>query len=107
MIRYRLRQESNTAELVKGAVGKHNAPTTAQPPEITTAVREFRAKHMRAWIDESIPALDGLTPREAARTPRGRSALELLLKDIERHESRLPPDQQIDLSWLRPALGVS
>jgi hypothetical protein len=61
---------------------------------------------MHRWIDESIPALGGLTPRDAALSPRKRPALELLLKDIERHESLLPQDQQIDLSWIRPALGL-
>jgi hypothetical protein len=61
---------------------------------------------MHGWIDESIPVLGGLTPRDAARFPRKRPALELLLKDIERHESLLPQDQQIDLSWIRPALGL-
>jgi len=111
MIRHRLRQESNTDDLIKRAVAKgpikgHGRPTPAQPPEISAALRGFREKHMRGWIDESIPALDGLTPREAARLPRKRRALDLLLKDIERHESLLPPDQQIDLSWLRPTLGL-
>jgi len=41
-----------------------------------------------------------------ARTPRTRQALEVLLKNIERDESRLPADQRIDLSWLRPELGI-
>ena len=111
MIRHRLRQESNTAELMKGAAAERPATDygtsmTAPSPEISAALRAFREKHMRGWIDESIPALDGLTPCEAARVPRKRPALELLLKEIERSESRLPPDQQIDISWLRPALGL-
>jgi hypothetical protein len=106
MIRHRLRRESNTADLMKSASAKRSTPTTAHPPELTAALREFREKHMRGWIDESIPALGGLTPREAARLPRKRPALELLLKDIESSESRLPPEQQIDLSWIRPALGL-
>ena len=69
-------------------------------------LRDFREKHMRGWVDESIPALGGLTPREAARTPRARPALELLLQDIERTESNTPPEQRIDLSWLRRELGL-
>jgi hypothetical protein len=110
MIRYRLRRESNTDDMMKHAAARspttHAAPRTPHPPEISAALREFREKHMRGWIDESIPVLDGLTPREAARLPRKRPALELLLKDIESSESRLPPDEQIDLSWIRPALGL-
>ena len=91
MIRHRLRQESNTDDLMTRAAERpatgHARPTKAQSPEISAMVREFRDKHMRRWVDESVPALDGLTPREAARSPRKRPALELLLKDIERSES--------------------
>ena len=38
--------------------------------------------------------------------PRARKALEVLLDDIERSESRLPPGERIDLGWLRPELGL-
>jgi hypothetical protein len=30
----------------------------------------------------------------------------VLLMEIERDESRVPEDQRIDLSWLRPELGL-
>jgi hypothetical protein len=108
MIRHRLRQESNTEDLMKHAAQRSPTPhaAPAPSPEASAVLREFRDKHMHGWIDESIPALGGLTPRDAARFPRKRPALELLLKDIERHESLLPQDQQIDLSWIRPALGL-
>jgi hypothetical protein len=46
------------------------------PPEV---IAEIEEKMLRQWIDESIPALGGLTPREAVKTPRGRQrVLELI-----------------------------
>ncbi|MGD2144833.1 MAG: DUF2384 domain-containing protein, partial [Anaerolineae bacterium] len=46
------------------------------PPEL---IAEIEEKVLRQWIDESIPALDGLTPREAVKTPEGREkVLELI-----------------------------
>ena len=112
LIRHRLRQETNTANLMAGAPARppssrgRSVPSQPTPPEMSAALRSFREQHMRGWVDEEIPLLGGLTPRAAARTPRARQALEVLLKDIERDESRLPADQRIDLSWLRPELGL-
>jgi len=112
MVRFRLRQETNTADVLARASASAassrggGVSRESTPPELAAALRSFREKHMRSWVDEEIPLLGGLTPRAAARTPRARQALEVLLKDIERAESRLPADERIDLSWLRPELGL-
>ncbi|MEA3339158.1 MAG: antitoxin Xre/MbcA/ParS toxin-binding domain-containing protein [Chloroflexota bacterium] len=46
------------------------------PPEL---IAELEEKMLRQWIDDSIPALGGLTPREAVETPEGRQqVLELI-----------------------------
>ncbi len=46
------------------------------PPEVIAEIEETM---LRRWIDESIPALGGLTPRQAAKTPAGRrQVLELI-----------------------------
>ena len=39
------------------------------PPEV---IAELEDKMLRQWIDDSIPVLGGLTPREAVKTPDGR-----------------------------------
>jgi hypothetical protein len=106
MARFRLRTEANTADLLEQA--RSSASSTkmpardAPPPEAVAMLREFRERHMTAWLDTSIPALDGLTPRAAARSSRMRPKLELLVKEFERGEARLPPEERIDLSrfWL-------
>lgn len=36
----------------------------------------------RAWVDEHVPALGGLTPREAVRTESGRHRVEDLLRSF-------------------------
>jgi hypothetical protein len=46
------------------------------PPEV---IAEIEEKMLRQWIDDSIPALGGLTPRQAVKTPEGRrQVLELI-----------------------------
>ncbi len=111
MIRHRLREETNTAHLLEemaagGSTSVGSGREEAQPPEVVAMLRQFREKHMHGWIDESIPALDGLTPREAARIPRALEKLEVLIKELELSESRVPAAEQIDLSWLRIELGL-
>ena len=62
---------------------------------------------MAAWVDESIPALGGLTPREAAAKPSAREQLDLLVRDMENHESRLPAEERYDFNRLRNELGLA
>jgi hypothetical protein len=60
------------------------------PPEM---IAELEDRMIRQWLDESIPALGGLTPREAVKTPEGRQLLldlfDYLARDQERKE--MPP----------------
>jgi hypothetical protein len=57
------------------------------PPEF---IAEMEEKMLRRWIDESIPALDGLTPREAVKTPEGRQRV-LELIDYAGHLQAMMP----------------
>ena len=78
----------------------------ALPPEV---VAEMEEQMLRQWLDESIPALDGMTPREAARTPEGREMLEDLLAYIERRyprEKRAPGTMSPDYRKARKMLGL-
>jgi hypothetical protein len=58
------------------------------PPEVVAGLEE---RMLRQWIDDSIPALGGMTPREAAKTPEGRRQLMALLDYIEDQQARVPP----------------
>ena len=57
------------------------------PPE---AIAEIEDQMLRQWIDDSIPALGGLTPREAVKTPEGRQRLLELFDYIERMQQGRP-----------------
>jgi hypothetical protein len=50
--------------------------------------------------------LAGKTPREAARTAQGRSAVDVLLKDMENHEQRSARGVAFDFSELRRELRL-
>jgi hypothetical protein len=57
-------------------------------PEADELVLDHYERHYRAWLDEPVPALEGVSPREAARSEALRPALVSLLKDLEQMYSR-------------------
>ena len=50
---------------------------------------EMSRQAQARWLDENIPALGGLTPRQAAADPTRREQIERLLAEFDRHDERL------------------
>jgi len=57
-------------------------PVTAMPPEVRAAVMRTLREMNRRWVDTSVPALDGLTPRQACRTPEGRRKVLMMVRSF-------------------------
>src|SRR5262249_47304438 len=68
--------------------------------------RPYKEQHYAAWVDQPIPALAGKTPRQAARSETGRAKLDLLLRDSENHEARLPDGARFEIARLRRDLQL-
>jgi hypothetical protein len=65
------------------------------------------------WLDEEVPALGGMTPREAALAPDGRERLTDLLKELENENEKvlrlgLKNDGHtvFPVDWIREELGL-
>ena len=67
---------------------------------------EWMAARDREWLDLDIPALDGSTPREAAKDSRLRGRLRDLLIEMENIEARMAGAHGRDLTWLWKELGL-
>lgn len=111
LVRHRLRDESGAMELFaqarRPAASRKIGRTPEKSPDLKELEREIKERYMVAWLDEAIPALRGLTPREASKaSARTRRELDLLLRHIENAESRLPPDERYDVGILRTELGM-
>ena len=77
------------------------------PAEVLAAIRKLKAEHYQRWADEKLPALGGLTPREAAqRKGAPQNKVELLLAELEHGESAQPMEQRFDVASLRRELGL-
>ena len=68
-------------------------------------MRGFIEQMERTWVDESIPALGGLTPREALVDPAVRPELEAMLDDMAWQE-RASSGGTMSASRVRALLGL-
>jgi hypothetical protein len=82
-------------------------PEIERTPEIEALEADWSRKHCDAWIDTKVPALGNRTPRQAAKTPRGRERLEALLSDYERSAERSRSAFVPDIAELRRILGLA
>jgi SEC-C motif len=70
--------------------------------------QQLQERFEKRWCDEHVPALGGITPRDAAVDPSRREALERLLAELERANLR-QPEEAIAMrpARLRKMLGLS
>jgi len=67
------------------------------------AILQFKDRHYRAWPDQALPALDGLSAREAAKRADYRERVILLLKEMtsmELTQAKGDGGQPYDFTWL-------
>jgi hypothetical protein len=99
---------SSIGELAAARTKQSSRTSTDEdlPAEILEAARKFVREKEDAWLDESIPALAGLTPRQAAADPTRREDLAALLNEFDQHSQAPSPDVTFDVSRLRHQLGL-
>jgi hypothetical protein len=85
-----------------GLISLHDAP-----PELRAMMEETARQHWESWFDLPIPALDDMTPRDAAKTEEGRDMLESLLLLYE-NQAEVSADELFkpDVLALRRRLGM-
>ena len=76
-------------------------------PEIRAMMEEAARQHWESWFDLPVPALNDMTPREAAQTEGGRELLESLLLFYEHNQADSSESVlRADISALRRELGM-
>jgi hypothetical protein len=105
LLRHRAREHSDPLSSRAG-LADADSPPEATPPEVQQQLREFKRRYYADWLDHALPALGGLSPREAVGTARGREAVDVLLKDMENHEQYVSAESAFDFGVLRRALRL-
>jgi len=89
-----------------GRIDPHN-----MPPEVHEALKQHMRGMQERWLTQSIPALGGLTPQQAAETHAGRELLEALLDDFAIRNKQLKASgsdmECFDVEELRARLGMT
>lgn len=105
--------ESKTVEETmasRPAGRKPSRPAGMSAEEERAILDETLERHYRALLDQPVPALDNMSPREAARTEEAREMLVDWLKGLENSNAQQEPGSAIaryDTSWMWEELGVS
>ena len=60
-----------------------------EPTVLARLNAEISRQAQARWLDENVPALGGLTPRQAAADPTRREQVERLLAEFDHHDERL------------------
>ncbi len=80
-------------------------PRSAPPVAEGSGSRAGIEAWQKAWVHESVPALEGMTPMQAVKDERGRVLLEALLREFE-HRGALSGGESPDIEELRGTLGM-
>jgi hypothetical protein len=112
LVREPLVEMQTVEQLMASQDSRSSSPPAELPPEEQrTIVHATLDKHYRGLLDDPIPMLDNVTPRQAAKTKKGREKVVAWLKTLENHSSRLgdrnDPMATYDVTWLWTELGVS
>lgn len=106
LVRFRHRKSKNVQAMLDDAGSKPPPRAAEMDAGLAAIALQLKMEHMKRWVDESIPALGGQTPRQASATRAGRARLETLLQQMEFDEGRLPVSERLDFSELRRTLGM-
>lgn len=95
----------------KAKAGLEESPSgrrTQKQPLDHSMQAQFLDQWAKSWLDEKIPALNGMTPREAVKTPEGREWVKESLRVWENAEERKRRRGEpcMDINALRRLLGL-
>ena len=69
-------------------------------------MKDYIDRHFSDWIDNPLPALDGISPREAINTKAGKKKVVNLLREMEFLYNGKNSNIIYDVSWIREELGI-
>jgi hypothetical protein len=106
-----LSMEVNTLDKLRDKfnLDEDQRPEPAPTPEMQEVRNRILESHWKNWVDDHIPALGGLTPRQAVKDEDGREKVLALLNDFERHEKEAPEtESQLEyIKKVRKQLGLT
>lgn len=97
-------------ETPRQTAGGKRAADTVDPEIAAEVMRDYLDQHYRRCLDQPIPALDNQTPRQCARSKKGREQVIEWLKYLENHELRRAAEAgtaPYDFGWMWEELKLA
>jgi hypothetical protein len=106
LIRHKVDAVRSLESIMRGQPKKkEEKPEEEIPLEVRQAIlKDMYDNHYREWLDSSLPALGGKTPRKAIKTKEGRRQVEDILRKMEYFH--LEGDIEYDVTWIRKDLEL-
>lgn len=102
-----IRTTQTTTEELKQNAGESDEIDPVDEEVFQEFQQQYLENHWAEWINSEIPALDNLTPRQAADDKLGREKLITLLNSMEEEDRRLPGISQAEfIDEARRKLGL-
>ena len=109
LVRAPLLERQELEQALAAARDKPKPPTGLSPEEERTIIHQSLDAHYRQTLDQPLPLLGNVSPRQAVRTPRGREKVAAWLKILENSGTRRPPEDRMagyDFGWMWVELGI-
>lgn len=107
-VRFIKMKKSTVDQAMKRQNKSDSRPKREFLPEEKTILENHYREYYAKWLNESLPILNGLTPREAILTENGRERLMAILLDFERRSNNLwESEPKPDIEWLKKELGLN
>lgn len=98
-----------TADLLRKKLDE-KTPVASEPmdDELRAHMQEYYDGHYRRWLDQPVPMLENLSPREAVEVKRLRPAVTELIRGLESDHERAQRDGGVshDPTWMWKELGL-
>ena len=107
LIRREARDIDEAIAEARDGPGGSEALDPAEHPEVARALDAFVRRLEVGWVDEPIPALGGLTPRQALADDAARPELEAILDDMAWEQRRAGGPALMDPDRVRALLGMT
>ena len=102
-----LHTEQKSMEEILAEPREEKPDPSEDSPELQAMLQQLSHQHWVSWLDTSIPALNHITPREAAKTTLGRERLEALFVDFHQKNQSGFSQCPVDLHFLRQELNMT
>ena len=99
---------AGTREGAREREDKPKPPNGLSPEEERAFLQQSLDAHYRQTLDQPLPLLGNISPRQAVRTPRGREKVAAWLKMLQNNGMRRPADPMAgyDFRWMWAELGI-